>query len=175
TIKMRKECAAARRFPLQAIVQLCGVNAHQQQVILTGEVLRRRFHDLGRVGKVDEPVAAVDLRTAKNAGAFGLLPQRGRADFINDGHWAQAAPRSSGPPCGGGIGAPSAAYSFSLLRNVRIEIPRMFAACVRLPRQCRSVSRIKSRSTSATVRPTRLRVICSAAMAACAATSVPRD
>src|SRR5664280_2672233 len=79
-----------------------------------------------------------------------------------------AAPRISVPPFGGGIGAPSAAYSLSLLRSVRIEMPRILAAWVRLPRQCLSVSRIRSRSTSATVRPTRLRVTCSAVMAACA-------
>ena len=48
----------------------------------------------------------------------------------------------------------------------------MFAAWVRLPRQCLSVSRIRSRSTSATVRPTRLRVTCSAAVAAWVGTSV---
>ena len=64
-----------------------------------------------------------------------------------------AAPRTSPPP-GGGIGTPSSAYSLSLLRSVRIEMPRMLAAWVRLPRQWSSVSRIRSRSTSATVRPT---------------------
>ena len=37
-------------------------------------------------------------------------------------------------------------------------MPRMLAAWVRLPRQWSSVSRIRSRSTSATVRPTRPRV-----------------
>ena len=58
---------------------------------------------------------------------------------------------------------PPSAYSFSLLRSVRIEMPRMLAAWVRLPRQCFSVSRIRSRSTSATVRPTSARVTCSAA------------
>src|SRR5262245_4580302 len=80
------------------------------------------------------------------------------------GHKTQAAPFSSEPPWGGGIGEPPAAYSFNLLRRVRIEMPRIFAACVRLPRQCLSVSRIRSRSTSDTVRPTRLRVTCSAAI-----------
>ena len=50
---------------------------------------------------------------------------------------------------------PASEYCFSLLRSVRIEMPRMFAACVRLPRQCVSVSRISSCSTSATVWPTK--------------------
>src|ERR1700749_3551843 len=47
-------------------------------------------------------------------------------------------------------------------------MPRMLAAWVRFPRQCLSVSRIRSRSTSATVRPTSARVTCSAASVACA-------
>src|SRR5208282_453979 len=33
-----------------------------------------------------------------------------------------------------GTGTPSPLYCFSLLRSVRIEMPRMFAAWVRLPR-----------------------------------------
>ncbi len=50
-------------------------------------------------------------------------------------------------PCEAGTGTPSSLYCFSLLRRVRIEMPRMFAAWVRLPRQCCSVSMIRSRST----------------------------
>ena len=45
-------------------------------------------------------------------------------------------------------------------------MPSTLAAWVRLPRQCLSVSRIRSRSTSATVRPTSARETCSAASAA---------
>src|SRR5213076_1722637 len=63
------------------------------------------------------------------------------------------APARSPSP-GNGTGTPSWLYCFSLLRSVRMEMPRMFAAWVRLPRQCWRVSRIRSRSTSATVRPT---------------------
>src|SRR4051812_24617864 len=104
------------------------------------------------------------FHAAVNGGSVGRVPDLSRrADH--------AAPRNSLPPAGG-IGAPSAAYSLSLLRKVRIEMPRILAAWVRLPRQCLSVSRIRSRSTSATVRPTRLRVTCSAASAACAAVPV---
>src|SRR6187402_3595378 len=98
------------------------------------------------------------FHAADNGGLVGRVPN-GSVDA------AQAAPRSSPPPAGG-IGAPSDAYSLSLLRSVRIEMPRILAAWVRLPRQCLSVSRMRSRSTSATVRPTRLRVTCSAASAA---------
>src|SRR5919107_138130 len=99
------------------------------------------------------------FHAAVNGGSVSRVPD----DTVDA---AQAAPRSSPPPAGG-IGAPSDAYSLSLLRRVRMEMPRILAAWVRLPRQCLSVSRIRSLSTSATVRPTRLRVTCSAAMAAC--------
>ncbi len=45
------------------------------------------------------------------------------------------------PPCGCPAPQPRrSAYSLSLLRSVRIEMPRMLAAWVRLPRQCFSVS-----------------------------------
>src|SRR5215207_2595017 len=67
---------------------------------------------------------------------------------------------------GSGTAAPAAVYSPSLLRSVRIEMPRIFAACVRLPRQWSSVSRMRSCSTCATVRPTRARVTASAVRAA---------
>ena len=80
---------------------------------------------------------------------------------------AMATRARGSPPPGGGTGTPSAEYSLSLLRSVRIEMPRMLAAWVRLPRQCLSVSRMRSRSTSATVRPTSARDTCSAASAAC--------
>ena len=88
-------------------------------------------------------------------------------------HSRRRRARSPPPPPGGGTGTPSAAYSLSLLRNVRIEMPSTLAACVRLPRQCLSVSRMRSRSTSATVRPTSARDTCSAANAACATEEVP--
>ncbi|SPK02037.1 protein of unknown function [Methylorubrum extorquens DM4] len=69
-------------------------------------------------------------------------------------------------PPGSATFTPASTYSLSLLRSVRIEMPRMRAAWVRLPRQWSRVSRIRSRSTSATVRPTSPRVAASAALAA---------
>src|SRR5471032_960723 len=61
-----------------------------------------------------------------------------------------------------GMLSPESEYSRSLLRRVRIEMPRMLAAWVRLPRQWSKVSRIRSRSTSLTVRPTNPRVTAAA-------------
>ena len=49
---------------------------------------------------------------------------------------------------GWGMESPESEYSRSLLRRVRIEMPRILAAWVRLPRQWSRVSRIRSRSTS---------------------------
>ena len=72
---------------------------------------------------------------------------------------------------GSGTAIPASVYSFSLLRRVRMEMPRIFAAWVRFPRQWSSVSRMRSCSTSATVRPTRPRVTASAACTARAAGS----
>ena len=54
----------------------------------------------------------------------------------------------------GGTGTPAARYSCSLLRKVRMEIPSISAARVRLPKQWERVSRINSRSTSSIRRPT---------------------
>ena len=39
------------------------------------------------------------------------------------------------PSLGMGTSTPSSVYCFNLLRSVRMEMPKMFAACVRLPRQ----------------------------------------
>jgi len=53
----------------------------------------------------------------------------------NDGcsSYPVVAMRWKSPLPAGGIGTPPSAYSFSLLRKVRIEMPRMLAAWVRLP------------------------------------------
>src|SRR5204863_7004381 len=67
------------------------------------------------------------------------------------------------PIWGAGTGTPASVYSFSLLRSVRIEMPRMLAACVRLPKQCCRVSMISCCSISETVWPTKARVAVSAA------------
>ena len=55
------------------------------------------------------------------------------------------------PLCGAGTLMPAAEYSFSLLRRVRIEMPKMLAAWVRLPRQWVRVSRMSACSICATV------------------------
>jgi len=91
TIQMRKERATARRLPLQAIAQRCGVNAHQQQIALPGEMLRGGLGNLRSTGKMDEAIAAVDLRAAKDTGAFGFPPQWGGTNFVEYRH------RAAGP------------------------------------------------------------------------------
>ena len=61
TVEVRKEGTATRRLPLQAVSQLCGVDADQHQVALSGEMFRGGFDDLRRVGKMNEAVALIDL------------------------------------------------------------------------------------------------------------------
>src|SRR5262245_5974661 len=113
-------------------------------------MFRRRLGCLLGGGKMNEPVAPIDRRAAIGAGVLGGVPFGGGTDFVNGGHkgrlanseWkfgrqslfviryllSYAAPRTSPPP-GGGTGTPSAEYSLSLLRSVRIEMPRILAAC----------------------------------------------
>lgn len=90
TIQMRKERATARRLPFQAISQGCGVNAHQQQIALPGEMLRGGFGYLRSAGKMNETISAVDLRAAKDTGAFGFAPQWGRTNFVEYRHRAES-------------------------------------------------------------------------------------
>jgi hypothetical protein len=42
---------------------------------LSGEMLRGGFNNLRSVGKMNEAIAVIDLRAAKNAGTFGLSPR----------------------------------------------------------------------------------------------------
>jgi len=74
TVKMRKQRATARRFPFQTITQSLGVDAHKQQVALSGEMFCGRFCDLRGIGKMDEAVTAIHLRSAKYGSALGFTP-----------------------------------------------------------------------------------------------------
>src|SRR4029077_13571827 len=102
------------------------------------------------------------LDEVQHSGGREIGPD-GRRCAGDVGHLTQPASLCSPGP---GMDRPESEYSRSLLRKVRIEMPRMLAAWVRLPRQWSSVSRIRSRSTSATVRPTRLRVATAAEVTA---------
>src|SRR5690349_13394467 len=46
-VKMRKERAAARRFPFQRVAKRRRIDMHQQQIVLAREMLPRGFRDLG--------------------------------------------------------------------------------------------------------------------------------
>ena len=94
TIQMGKERATARRLPLQTVSQRYGVNAHQQQIALPGEMLRGGLGNLRSAGKMNETISAVDLRAAKDTGAFGFAPQWGRTNFVEYRHRAESG---SGP------------------------------------------------------------------------------
>jgi hypothetical protein len=54
-IKVRKERTSARRLPFQVVAELAGIDTRQQQVALTGEMLRGGFNDLRGGGKMEKP------------------------------------------------------------------------------------------------------------------------
>ena len=85
---MWKQSATARWLPLQAIAELCAVDAQQQKAALTGKVYLCGFDDLGRIRKMNEAVAAIDFGAAKYARALGCSPQPERTNFINCRHCA---------------------------------------------------------------------------------------
>src|SRR5215471_3688685 len=83
---MWKQSATARWLPLQAIAELCAVDAQQQEAALTGKVYLRGFDDLGRVRKMNEAVSAIDFGAAKYSRALGCTPQPDRTNFITCRH-----------------------------------------------------------------------------------------
>jgi len=85
---MRKQRATARRFPFQTITQSRGVDAHKQQVALSGEMFCGRFCDLRSIGKMDEAFTAINLRSAKYGSELGFPPQRSRTNFVKNRHWS---------------------------------------------------------------------------------------
>jgi hypothetical protein len=85
-VEVRKEGAATRRLPFQPVAKLCGVNADQQQIGLSGEMLRGGLGDLRGAGKMNEAITAIDLAATKDAGTFGFPPQCRRANFVKDRH-----------------------------------------------------------------------------------------
>ncbi len=76
------------------------------------------------------------VRRVRDQQAVRDLPHSGLADAPSSG--GEGTPiRSCGSVtrfAGGGDAMPSSVYWLSLLRSVRIEMPRMLAAWVRLPR-----------------------------------------
>src|ERR1019366_3979286 len=89
-IKMREQRAAARRFPFQFVAELCRIDVHQHEVVLTGEMLGRGRSRLRGAGKMNEAVAQIYLRAAERTAALGFAPQRGGADFVD--HWQPCDP-----------------------------------------------------------------------------------
>src|SRR5215216_4159878 len=84
-IEMREQSSAARRFPSQPVAQPAGVDRHQNEIAFAGEVLRRRFGNLGCGGKMNEAVATIGRASAEGADAFRLAPQNSRANLVDRG------------------------------------------------------------------------------------------
>src|ERR1700692_304968 len=85
-IEMRKQRAAARDLPFQFAAEPARIDAHQHEVALAGEMFGRGLDRLRRGRKMDEAVAHINLGAAKYAGALGVAPERGRADFEDSRH-----------------------------------------------------------------------------------------
>src|SRR6476646_10940523 len=62
----------------------------QQQIALPGEMLRGGLGNLRSTGKMNEAIAAVDLRATKDTGAFGFPPQWGGTNFVEYRHRAES-------------------------------------------------------------------------------------
>lgn len=80
---MWEQSTAAGGFPHEPIAKAVGIDRDQQQISLAGKVLGGCFRHLIGSGKMNEAVREIDGRAAKDAVTFGLMPERGRTDFIN--------------------------------------------------------------------------------------------
>ena len=141
------------------------IRTRTEKVIESASSRSSRSRGIGRISTTRMPItpsasamspwrSVRPRRPSRSAGArLRLSATRPFSLASRRGSWRPRTP----PAPGGGTATPSSPYWRSLLRSVRIEMPRMVAAWVRLPSVCCSVSRIRSRSTSATVRPTRRR------------------
>src|ERR1700759_1858882 len=85
-IEMREQRAAARGLPFQACAERLGFEAHQQQVVLSGKMLRGCLLRLRGGGEMDIAVGEIDRRTAEDAGALGLTPEGRGDDLVDGGH-----------------------------------------------------------------------------------------
>lgn len=73
-IDVRKERAAARDFPLHAVAQRGEVDHREDEVILPGEMFRRRLSHLIPRGEVDIAIGNVHRRAGKVAIRAPLRP-----------------------------------------------------------------------------------------------------
>ena len=73
-VEVRKQRPAARRLPFQGAAKPFGIDADQQQVVLTRKMLCCGFGNLGCSREMNEIVALIDLGAEKYTGAFGLSP-----------------------------------------------------------------------------------------------------
>ena len=80
-VKMREQGAAARDLPFQRVAKSRCVNGDEQEVVLAGEMFRRRFFDLIRSREMDEAVREVDGGAVEDARRFSPRATRARRRF----------------------------------------------------------------------------------------------
>ena len=83
-VEVGEQSPATGDFPFQRRAECFRVDRNEQKVGLAGEVLRGRFGDLRARGEMDEAVGAIDGRALEQASGFGLAPQRGGCDLVDE-------------------------------------------------------------------------------------------
>src|SRR5215475_9096087 len=74
SVEMRKQSAAARRFPFQCWPKCVRSHSDQQQVGLSDEVPCCRLRDLITRGEMDVAISEINARPRESAGMRGVGP-----------------------------------------------------------------------------------------------------
>ena len=83
-VEMGEQSPTTGDFPSQRRAECFRFDRHEQKVGLAGEMFRDRFGDLRARGEMDEAVGAIDGRALEQASGFGLAPQRGGCDLVDE-------------------------------------------------------------------------------------------
>ena len=83
-VKMREQCPAPGDFPFEGRTEPFRIDRYEQKVGLAGEVFRGRFPDLRGRREMDEAVGPIDGRPVEQARGFGLAPQCGGCDLVDE-------------------------------------------------------------------------------------------
>ena len=84
---MREQVTPARRLPFQ-ILEIGLGESNEHQILLAGEMTRRRFPRLVGGGKMNEAIRVVHGRTTEHTITQGILPRAVRENFVEESHEA---------------------------------------------------------------------------------------
>ncbi len=91
-IEMREQSPATGDFPFEGRAECFRLDRHEQKVGSAGEVFGGRLPDLRGRRKMDEAVGAIDGRSVEQARDFGLAPQCGGCDLVDERRHEKADP-----------------------------------------------------------------------------------